>query len=384
MACCGSRAPAGASRLPPMSDRLPDDLDSADVREALRRGLKSALARWVIAKKRGVRPAPPPSPKDEATHEWDGQPRFAEDYTFAGAQAGLGVVVRLEWLPGRDSQRIWVTVLRPDGVWALPGGERVLRTTGDDRWRAGGLTLDCVTPMQRWTVRYSGSLLRQGIVADAPPLRVVEPQESERVSVDLSFVADVPPHAPGTDDDPELLARRLSEATWDARLLRAVRRARTQGYVQLGRLHGTIAVGDVLVPVRAWALRQHHWGGRDWGAAREAFQCMWATEDDRRGWVYFGRFPFVTLEGGFVARGAHVLPVRGLSHRIEARPGRAPARIEVTPSDGDGSHPIQAEVLSELSFVVDGRGRVDLGLLRVDGPQPGWGLWTGLRRTLPR
>lgn len=356
------------------------------MRAALRRGLKSALARWVLAKQRGARPSPPPSPHDEATHAWDGQPRFAEDYTFAGAQSGLGVVVRLEWLPGRDAQRIWVVVMQPDGVWALPGGERVVGPTGTDRWRAGGLELDCVTPMQRWAVRYTGTLERQGRVADGPALRVVgsDSRDAARVAVDLSFASAAGPHAPGTDDDPELLARRLSEATWDARLLRVVRRARTRGYVQLGRLQGTIALGERVVPVDAWSIRHHHWGVRDWGAADEAFQCMWATDDHARGWVYFGRFPFVTLDGGFVADRARVEVVRGLEHRVDARPGRAPARVELRAEQVDGTRTVRGQVMSELSFVVDGRGRVDLGLLRIDGPSPGWGLWSGLRRVPPR
>ena len=127
-----------------------------DMGQVLRQGLKSALARWVLAKRRGAgRPGATGAgargagvaPQDEATHAWDGQRRFAEDYTFVGAQPGLGVVLRLEQLPGRDSQRIWAVVMRPEGTWAFPGGQLVLRTTGDDRWRAGGLHLDCETPL---------------------------------------------------------------------------------------------------------------------------------------------------------------------------------------------------------------------------------------------
>ncbi|MEX1369181.1 MAG: hypothetical protein AB1Z98_38995 [Nannocystaceae bacterium] len=368
-----------------MSDRSSDgpDDDAAQARVALRRGLKSALARWALAKQRGHRPVARPSPQDEATHQWDGQRRFAEDYTFAGVQAGLGLVVRLEWLPGRDSHRVWVMVLRPDGVWALPGGQLVLRSMGDDRWRAGGVRLDCETPMQRWAVRFSGRLEQQGYVEGSSPLRVVEPTRAQvRASVDLTFVAQAPPHAPGTDDDPELLARRLGEATWDARLLRAARRARPRGYVQQGQLQGTVAIGDVLVPVRAWSLRQHHWGVRDWGACTRAFQSMWAVADDCRGWVHHARFPFVTIEGGFWSQRDRVAPVRSLHTVVAERSGRAPARVGLTLSEAEGSYRLQAEACSELSFVVDGRGRVDLALLRFDGPRPGWGLWTGLQRVL--
>ncbi len=380
------RSIAVGTPRPSMSSRKRTDTTTGEVSELLRRGVKSALARWVLAKRRGTRATPPPSPQDEATHAWDGQRHFAEDYTFVGAQAELGVVVRLEWLPGRDSQRVWVTLLRPDGVWALPGGQTVLRTASDDRWQAGGLKLDCVVPLRRWTMRFVGTLHHQGQASDAPSLRVVDADDAsvQRGSVDLTFVSSGEPYEPGTDDDPELLARHLGAASWDARLVRAARRARPRGYVQTGEIHGTIALGDVLIPVRAAALRHHHWGVRDWGACDDAFQCFFATDDGRRGWLHHARFPFVTLEGGFVEQHGHAEPVRGLGMSLETRPRRAPARIGLSLLEPEGTHDIQAELVSDLSLTVDGRGRVDLGLVRVTTPAPGWGIWAGLRRARPR
>lgn len=374
----------------------------SDVGAVLRRGVKSALTRWVLAKRRashGSAHPHAPSPHDEATHAWDGRRRFAEDYTFVGVQAGLGVVLRLEQLPGRDSQRVWVVILRPDGAWALPGGQQVLRVAGDDRWRAGGLALDCETPLRRWGLRFAGALERVG-PGHGTPLRVVgHAAPGVRTSIDLTFVATAPAFVPGTDDDPELLARCLGHASWDARLLRAVRRDRPRGYVQLGELHGTLALGEVLVPVRAASLRQHHWGVRDWGACDDAFQCFWATDErgrQGRGWVQHARFPFVTVEGGFttwgprpddrapVVRPSALDPVRRLAVTHEARPRRAPARVSLSVGEPSGMRSVPLELTSDLSFVVDGRGRVDLALARVTGPTPGWGLWAGLTRTLPR
>lgn len=359
--------------------------ESDDVGRVLRHGLKAALARWVLTKRRGPA-APPPTPQDEATHAWDGQRFFAEGYTFVGAQAGMGVVLRLEWLPGRDSQRVWVVILRPDGVWALPGGQLVSRCVGDDRWRAGGLHLDCETPMQRWTLRFVGMLERQGHGEGSPALHLVGHEDHRvRTSIDLTFVSTMRPHVPGTDDDPELLARCLGHASWDARLLHAVRRGRPRGYVQLGELHGTVALGDALVPVRAPALREHQWGVRDWGACDEAFQCFWATDDRHAGWLHHARFPFVTLEGGFsVPRADRVEPLRRLGATLERRPRRSPARVSVSLGEDAGTRQLQLEMVSDLSFVVDGRGRVDLALVRVGGAAEGWGIWVGLRRTLPR
>lgn len=359
---------------PPLDDRS---------REVLRRGVKSALARWVIAK-RGGGAASRPTPKDEATHAWDGSPQYAEDYTFVGVQEGMAVVARLEWIPGRDAQRVWVVVLRPDGVWALPGGEVLERGTADDRWQAGGLRLDCVTPLREWTLRFEGTLQRQRPMGE--PLRVVADtaEHQRRASFELRFSTRGEPWIPGTDDDPELLARRLGEAQWDSTLWRAARKSTNRGYLQVGRLNGTVAIGDHVMPVRASCLRQHYWGPRDWTASDQAFQCFFSTADERHGFVHHARFPFVTLEGGFVAHRGERQAIRWLGLTAAARPHRAPGRVELKLGEIDGDHTVVGKVLADVSIEVDGRARADLGLITVDRPSPGVGLWLGLRPLPPR
>ncbi|MBV1860741.1 MAG: hypothetical protein KUG77_20165, partial [Nannocystaceae bacterium] len=111
------------------------------VGSVLRREAKAALARWALQKR--LAPAPTDwSSRDEATHRWDGRKRFAEDYTFIAVQAGLGLLVRLEWLPGRGSHRLWLAVLREGGTWVLgEQGQVLVRDAGTDRWRAGGCLL---------------------------------------------------------------------------------------------------------------------------------------------------------------------------------------------------------------------------------------------------
>lgn|SRR5690606_31954594 len=348
------------------------------VHRALRQGLKSALARWVLHKQREAdRGAPDPS--DEATHPWDGRRRFAEDYTFVGIQAGLGCIVRLEWLPGREAHRVWVTVLREDGtVMGLVGGQRIERQRERDRWRAGGLELDCTAPYKTWTIRYAGRLVR-GASENADGSAT----DGRRCSLDLTFTASGSPFHPGLDDDPELLARRFGEATWEADLLRSVRRVQNRGYVQLGELHGTVALGNEIIAVRSACLRQHTWGVRDWGASDEAFQCFAAFDDGRRIWVHHAKFPFVTLEGGFVHGPHGTEPVRSLGSSVERRPERAPGHVTLNVEHQRGSCVVQGEMLADLDFVVDGRGAVSLGFFRLGGGR-GWGFWGGQRRVLPR
>ena len=342
----------------------------------LRRSVKAALARWALHKRRRHRPTPGLQPKDEATHASDGRRRFAEDYTFVGVQSSSAVLVRLEWLPGRGAHRVWLMVFRDGEVFTLPGLQVLGRARGADRWRAAGLELDCVTPFEQWSLQYTGRLVRADAVGTsrAPELRC---------SLDLAFLAAAPPFVPGADDDPQLLAERLGEATWDAALLRSVRRVQSRGYVQVGQLHGTVALGDEIVPVRAASLRQHSWGVRDWGASDSAFQCFAAFDDGRRAWLHHAEFPFVTLEGGFVHDGRQLLPVRAFGTSLERRPGRVPGHASIVVEAPDARVGIEAQMISDVTLGVDGRGAVAMGLFRIANA-PGWGFWVGQRRLLPR
>jgi hypothetical protein len=333
------------------------------------------LARWALQKKRRDPEARTWSSRDEATHAWDGRRRFAEDYTFIAVQAGMALLVRLEWLPGRGAHRLWLAVLREGGTWVLgEQGQLLVRDAGTDRWRAGGLELDCIKPMARWRIRFEGALRLQGT------------DTTTTGRVDLTFVADDEPFSPGTDDDPELVARRIGEAVWDRKLLQAVRRDHSRGYAQLGLLSGTIAVAEMLVPVRASAARQHTWGVRDWGAPDEAFQCFVAWDDGRRALVHRAVFPFVTLEGGFVRESGTVRQLlRGLGVSVEGRPGAAPAHLDLALEVADAPKPVSVHLgnLREVGFGVDGRGEFSFALCRL-GDDSGWGLWAGQRRTLRR
>ncbi len=359
---------------------------TGDVGLLLRRGAKSALARWVLTQRRR-RDAHPhaPQPRDEATRAWDGRRRISEDYTFSAVQPGLGLVARLEWLPGRDANRVWLTLLRDGAAYALPEGQQIHRSASTDRWRAGGLTLDCLVPLSRRTLRYAGNLVALDPGGPGPRSNGTGSDRPIRCSVDLTFVSAAAPYTPGGDDDPELLAARLGQAQWDRTLLRSVRRVTNRGYVQVGAMHGTIVLGDELIPVRASALRQHFWGVRDWGASDHGFQCFVGHDDGTHTWVHHARFPFVTMEGGFVhSPDEPAAPIGGLDVTWERRPARAPAHATLAVPTPAGRRALELAMCSDSAFVVDGRGLVELGLARVSGTQTGWALWGGQRRWLPR
>jgi hypothetical protein len=343
------------------------------LKAGVKTGVKSALARWVLHKRRGLFDGQQarPAPHDEATHAWDGRRRFAEDYSFVALQSELGLLVRLEWLPGRAAHRLWVVALLPDEACCNPQAQAVVADASSDRWNVAGLELDCLRPLASWSVRYRGALQAQRDRDDRGIARI-RPQRA--CELELVFEADRAPFVPGVDDDPELVARRLGEAAWDAELIRSVRRASQRGYVQLGTLSGVLSLGDHRIDVHAQALRQHNWGVRDWGAPDRAVQCF-AIGDGARTWIQRAQFPAFTLEGGFVDRER----ATAIHELLRIDDGGDDRGLELSTPDG----PLrwQGRRQSGLELRVDGRGALELVLARGEGDRAA--LWATQRRTLP-
>jgi len=366
----------------------------------LRRGVKAAIARWAVRHRSAAEIWP--RPQDEAPHPWDGRRHFAEDYTLAAVQPGLALVARIEWLPGRETHRVWLTILTPTAVYALPGtGQALLRGDGD-HWRAGGLTFDCIEPLRTWTLRYRGRLeVRDPDGRRRGPLREDVPAEDLEVGVDLSFDSQLPAFVPGSDDDPDLVSRQVGAADWDARLLKQLRRDRLRSYVQTGEVHGALALGSQLRTFGGAGLRQHSWGVRDWGASDAAMQVFVSLPGASpaaapaaaagvapvRAWVHSAQFPWIHLAGGFVQRAAGQVPIRGLGVSPTRRPGRAPSHVGLHIDAPGGALELEAESLAELALEMDGRGRLEFSLCRVRASTSeaiGWALLIGQRRLIPR
>lgn len=327
-------------------------------------GVKSALARWVLHKRRALLAGVRPAAHDEATHAWDGRRRFAEDYVFAAMQHGLGLLVRLEWLPGRASHRVWVMLLRDDAAWWLPPAQTLVTESRHDRWRVGGLHLDCLQPLQRWRVHFVGDV----IATEGAPRR-------RRCELALEFDAAMEPFVPGVDDDPELVARRVGEAAWDRELAKAVRRSSQRGYVQIGRLRGQAVLADEIVAIDADCVRTHSWGVRDWGAPEHAVQCL-VRHGESITWIQRAQFPVLTYEGGFVVRDGEVRCVREI-----ARAERIADLHHLEIDDGRGPLQFVGAQRRAAALRVDGRGDFELALC---GDGDTRALWVTQQRTLPR
>lgn len=347
----------------------------------LRRGVKAAIARWAVH-----RPAAEiwPRPQDEAMHAWDGRRHFAEDYTLVAVQPELAVVARIEWLPGRDAHRVWLTLLTPDAVYALPGTGQAILRGGVDHWRAGGLEIDCTEPLRAWTIQYRGRLELRDTLGRRRTGGEDATTEDVEVRVDLNFVSHAPAFVPGSDDDPDLVARQFGAAEWDTHLMRVLRRRTLKSYMQAGEVHGAAVLGARSLAFAGSGLRIHSWGVRDWGASDAAVQCFAQLSGNGSGpfgvYVQKAEFPWLTLLGGFVQRSGGASPIRDLGVTAERAPGRVALAIEAP----GGPLTIEVETVSTLPLEMDGRGQLEMSLCRVRGAGEGWGLMLSQRRLLPR
>jgi hypothetical protein len=184
------------------------------------------------------------------------------------------------------------------------------------------------------------------------------------VRVDLTFESHAPAFVPGSDDDPDLVARQFGAAEWDAHLMRVLRRRTLRSYVQAGEAHGSVALGARLLAFGGSGLRIHSWGVRDWGASDTALQCFASMPGTVMAgpfgvWVQKVEFPWLTLLGGFVQRTAggdgDPRPGRG---RPSASRGRAPRSVGLAIEAPGGPLTLAAETLSELPLEMDGRGHL--------------------------
>ena len=74
-----------------MGDEGESNRGGGPASDLVRQGMKAAMARWVIQRRTRRGSSSAPSTRDEATHTWNGQPQFAEDYTFGCVQPNLGI-----------------------------------------------------------------------------------------------------------------------------------------------------------------------------------------------------------------------------------------------------------------------------------------------------
>jgi hypothetical protein len=227
------------------------------------------------------------SPADDYTHPVGPEPTFNESmyFHFHDPIASIGGFLRLAKRPNEGWGERTVCLYLPDGSVAF--GFARPRVDADDSFQGAGLAVEIVEPFTTVRVTFDGDVhVLTDPAALADPRKALSSAAPMRLAVSLEFHAVAPPYAETFDGDGESFA--------------------PNHYEQLTRARGRLALGDDVLEVDGFGLRDHSWGPRSWQAP---FFYRWVHGSaDGVGFMgaYFGDAEGIDRTGGFVWDGSQL------------------------------------------------------------------------------
>jgi hypothetical protein len=190
-------------------------------------------------------------PQDEYTHELGPEPNFNESMYFNvfDPSERVGGFFRLANRANEGAGEMTVCLYLPDGRVAFMFQRPEVHT--NDRFDAGGMRFEVVTPFEELKVSYDGK-----VVLLDDPLEMADPRKA--------FTDN-----PYTDASARLTYTRVSDMFGgepDTPHERPGEEFARGHYEQLNAAEGVITVGDESWPVSGFGLRDHSWGPRYWQA----------------------------------------------------------------------------------------------------------------------
>jgi hypothetical protein len=186
-------------------------------------------------------------PRDDHLHPIGQEPNFNESmyFQFHDPTHRLGGFLRLANRPNEGRGERTVCLYLPDGDLAFGFARPTF--IDNDRFSAGGLSVDVVTPFQQLEVVFDGHVNVLSRPADmVDPKAALSSSPVVQCQASLQFTAAAPPFAETFDADGEPFA--------------------PNHYEQLMSVAGTVRVAAESFVVRGYGLRDHSWGPRSWQA----------------------------------------------------------------------------------------------------------------------
>jgi hypothetical protein len=221
------------------------------------------------------------APDDDYVHPIGPEPNFNESmyFHFHDPTHKVGGFLRLANRPNEGRGERTVCLYLPGGDVAFGFARPAFQD--DCRFRAGGLSVDVVTPLQCLQVSFDGQVnVLNEPAAMADPKLALSASPTAECQARLEFTAVAPPYAETFDGDAESFA--------------------PNHYEQLMRATGTLVVGADSFEIGGYGLRDHSWGPRSWQAP---YFYRWVHGSRAgRGFMgaYFGSPEGTDRRGGFV------------------------------------------------------------------------------------
>jgi len=244
-------------------------------------------------------------------------PSFRESYYFGfyDPVADIGGFESFGYRTLKEHSGSMVTLWRPGDVSAALDLGGALTEPG--RYRVGDFEAVCREPFHRWDLSHRGVLCRvrnAGMRQPVENMRDLPSAEDVDVVLDAQFESDLP------------------IAPYERR--QSYEHIFSECYEQIGRIRGTLVLGDEKLELDCPAVRHHAWGTRDWFSDDEWNWCTAVfSEKDATGFWYRRRGADEEVNGWLLLDG-EIAPIahleRSIAHDVdESKPLPRSARYVV-------------------------------------------------------
>ncbi len=290
------------------------------------------------------------------------EPTFNESMYFNvyDPDSRIGGFVRIGNRPNEGHAEMTVCIYLPDGRVAFIFSRPEI--TDNERFDAAGAAFEVHKPFESLSVEYSGKVVMLDEPLDmADPRRAFTENPYEHATVSLDYRGASLPWG----GEPQGVSERSGEEFAKGH------------YEQLMTATGTIAVGDLELPVDGRGLRDHSWGPRTWQAP---WYYRWLTVNMRDGTgMMLSRVARKDSEGvrsGFVWTGEDLFTVRSMSlGTLWEGDDRYHREVHATFSveDGEG-RTMERELTGEVMNLIPLRNRRDGRTTRISEGLTRWTL----------
>ena len=248
----------------------------------------------------------------DVLHEVGEQKDWNESFYFNFYDRGndLCGFVRIGLMPNKKEKSLFCFLMLPDGT--LVGTKETVEMA-DNELKAKGLSFEKLEADKRWALRYEGELT------------MMDKGESKPVQVnfDLGFESLIEPfdYRKCVSGEKEKLSAAVA----------------SEHIEQVGKVNGTVKIGDKEYSVKALGERDHSWGSRDWTAPRF---WLWVTCQFNEGYA----FNITKLEmekgeidAGFLYQDGQVIPIVKVDIATELHADGSPAELYMAFYDNEGN-----------------------------------------------
>ena len=186
-------------------------------------------------------------------------------FNFTDPKRVIGGWTRIGILPNQESD-MGAMMLYAGGsrVLAIYQGDRAV--CEEDSITMGNLAYQRIEPLNKWRLTFAGTMADADDSRRLPELSL-ENLRLQDVEVDLEFEG-LAPCFDFKNAHPRAMGEMLVEAGTHLRDLRKVSKVSSEHYEQVGRVNGTIRIGNREITFQGSGHRDHSWGPRDWAAPR--------------------------------------------------------------------------------------------------------------------